>query len=100
MIEAQLWLYGKPSWDLEIEGKKHIEPAILKSHGAFLKDHLEKTADLLEKLQNAGWKVVESYGAIYAITLYKKINMFNAKEELKKLGISLEEVNLEQAEEF
>ena len=96
----QLWLYGKPSWDLEIEGKNNIEPGLLKDHGVFLKEHLEKTAAVLERLQKAGWKVVESYGAIYEITLYKKISMIKAREEFKKLEISLEEVNVIQTEDF
>lgn len=100
MIEIHLWLYGKPSWDLEIEGKKHIDPGLLKAHVSFLKAHLDKTAELLEKLQKAGWLVAESYGAIYSLTLYKRTTKIKAQKELIQLGIKQEEVTLEQAEDF
>ena len=99
MIEIQLWLYGKPSWDLEIEGKKYIDPELIRNHASFLKTHLEKTAELLEKLQKAGWKVAESYGTIYALTLYKRTTKTKAQKELELLGIK-DEVAIEQTEDF
>ena len=99
MIEINLWLYGKPSWNMEIEGKNFIEPALLKNHGVALKDHLERTAELLHILQKSGWKIAESYGAIYELTLYKNTNMIKAEKEILSLGIDPAELKIEQVED-
>ena len=47
MIELNIWLYGKPSWDIEIEGKKFLDPLVLKEHAFLMKEHLEKLKDWL-----------------------------------------------------
>ena len=100
MIELNIWLYGKPSWDIEIEGKKFLDPLVLKEHAFLMKEHLERAAEILSLLQNSGWKLAESYGAIYSLTLYKNLNKKYAEQELQKFGISLSEIALEQVEDF
>jgi len=100
MIEISLWLYGKPSWDLELEGKRQINPKLFKKHGEFLKDHLCSVAEILEKLQMNGWKLVESWGALYSLNLCKQTikNKIELYEELNKLNINPEFVAIEEYE--
>ncbi len=93
MIELGLWLYGKPNWDLEIEGKTYLDPSVLREHALLLKLHLERVASILDKLQKNGWKMKENYGALYALTLCKKTSKEKAEQELLKLEIELEEVD-------
>lgn len=99
MTTIILFLYGKPSLDMDIEGKTYINPNIFRKRGEELKEHLRSVADSLEKLQAAGWKVSEGYGAIYALELYKEITKTEAKKELKRLKISLEQVSLDEYED-
>ena len=100
MIELTLWLYGKPSWDMELEGKTFLDTNMLRTHALLLKEHLERAADIIEQLQQKGWKLAESYGTLYSLTFYKKINKFQAERELNMLNIDLGEINLEQGEDF
>lgn len=68
MIEIQLWLYGKPSWDMPIEGVTSITPNMLRKRAKELYKHLLAVADLFEKLSKEGWNVS---GSIYSLTFYK-----------------------------
>ena len=100
MIELNLWLYGKPSWDMEIEGKKELDPALLRSHASFMKKHLESTAEIIEKLQQAGWKLAASYGAVYTLTFYKRTSKFQVERELATFDIDLKEIHFEQIDDW
>ena len=100
MIELNLWLYGKPSWDMEIEGKTSLNPELLRIHGTALKTHLERAADIIEKLQEKGWKLAETYGAVYSLTFYKRTNKLHAERELTSMNIDLAEINFEQVEDL
>ena len=102
MINIDIGLYGKPSWDMDIEGKDYIEPKMIRKQGEFLKEHLHKVADMLEKLQSAGWIVAEGYGAIYSLQLYKETTKVEAKKELKRLKINPKDIHIEEyaEEEF
>ena len=86
MINLSIHLYGKPSWDMNIEGEEDIDPQMLKEHGEFLRHHLYNVAEVMEKLKLNGW---ECYGMLYDIEFnHKKVtNESQAKKELKKLGI-------------
>ena len=77
MIEIQVWLYGKPSWEMPIEGINSIAPNVLRKRAKELSDHLLSVADLLEKLNNQGWKVS---GDIYTLTFFKDKEV--TKEEI------------------
>jgi len=100
MICASIWLYGKPNWDLEIEGRTRLNPKIFKKHGDFMKNHLYGVADALEKLQFAGWSIVESYGALYSLDLYKEgVTTDEAEAELLRLGIDFRCVCIQEIEE-
>ena len=96
MINVSLSLYGKPSWDMDIEGKTYINPKIIRKQGDFLKEHLHEIAERLEKLQAAGWRIAEGYGAIYSLELYKEITKEAAKKELKSLNINPKQVDMEE----
>ena len=96
MINISIWLYGKPSWDLPIEGKKEIDPKILKLHGEHLKKHLFNVAEILKKLKSKGWNC---YGTLYTLDFSKeKTTKAEAKKELKELKIDLKLVNIEELE--
>ena len=99
MTRIDIFLYGKPSWDMPIEGKKYINPKIFRKRGEALKEHLHNIAGMLEKLQSAGWKVSECYGAMYSPELCKEITKSEAKKELKKFGISENEVSMDEFED-
>ena len=96
MAKLSIWLYGKPSWDLEIEGKNKLNPKIFRIKGDYLKEHLYEVADTLKKLQSVGWNLVERYGALYSLELYRNnLTKEEARKELKKLKINLNLVNTE-----
>ncbi len=94
MISLGVHLYGKPAWDMKIEGEQDIDPDILKVQGEYLQEHLYKVADIVRKLKDAGWKC---QGTLYSLVFSKeKIRTTDAAEkELKKLGIDLEYVCIE-----
>ena len=93
MIKIQVWLYGKPSWELPIEGINSITPSVLRKRAKELSNHLLSVADLLEKLSNKGWKVS---GEIYTLTFFKDKEV--KKEEiiaiLKDVPISKENMEV------
>jgi hypothetical protein len=89
-------LYYKPGPDMDIEGKENFDPEILRKHGKYLKEDLERIADQLEKLRKAGWNYE---GGLYDVMCYKDISLEEAKKELKELGIDVDEENLEEFEE-
>lgn len=96
ITKIDIFLYGKPSWDMPIEGKTHINPRIFRKRGDELREHLHNVAAILEKLQSNGWKVSECYGAIYSLELCKEMTKSEAKKELKKLDISEDEVSIDK----
>ena len=100
MVTLSIWLYGKPSWDLDIEGKEALEPNLFREHGDYMKEHLYKVADILEKLRNGGWNLSECCGALYTLELELfGLNKKEARKELVKLGIDPGYVALEEYEE-
>lgn len=93
MIEIRVWLYGKPSWDMPIEGINSITSNVLRERAEELQSHLLSVADLLEKLNNQGWKVS---GDIYTLTFFKDKEI--SKEEiiniLKEISINKENIEV------
>ncbi len=98
MIELSLWLYGKPSWEMDIEGKKSIDVNMLREQGTYLKEHLETTAAIIERLQKDGWAMLEVYGEVYELVFYKEA--IRTQEEailkLQQLGIDMRCVDLRE----
>jgi len=98
-IEVDLWT--KHSWMMDIEGKDKINIKMLREMGDWFKEHLYRTAEIIDKLQKNGWIMGECYGAIYHLSFYKD-NIDTEKEakiELKKLGINLKEVFIMELED-
>jgi len=101
MISLSIYLYGKPNWELPIEGINHLDPIIIREHGKELQARLNHIADVVEKLQLEGWQLSECYGAIYNLDFYKEeITLKQARQELKDLGIDLRSIYLEELDEF
>ncbi|HLC85914.1 MAG TPA: hypothetical protein VJG30_01350 [Candidatus Nanoarchaeia archaeon] len=96
MISLSIWLYGKPNWDIPIEGSKFIDPCVLLEHAGYLYKHLCEIAILVNKLQSNGWELFETYGAVYSLDFYKNISLEEAEEELFFLKIQMKEVNIEE----
>ena len=93
-VEADLFLFGKPAWELDMEEASAEE---IRKKGDEIKERLYRIAEIMEKLERAGW---ERYSAsLYSISFYKEINEEEAKEELRRLGIDPEEVSLMEIEE-
>jgi hypothetical protein len=97
-VEASVWLFGKPSDEMNIEGGK-ATPKMLREKGAELKGRLERAAEILEKLDANGWSMAEVYGSVYSLDFYKDVSLEEAKRELKGLGIGPEEMSLRELEE-
>ena len=97
MIFVNLWLHGKPNWALPIEGKTELEPFVIKEYADRLREHLYLISFMITKLQNNGWKLIESYGTLYSLEYYKEgIDKLGAKIELRSLGIDLETIHMEE----
>ena len=97
MINLSIWLYGKPSWDLAIEGKTFLNSKIFREHGDYLRDYLHSVAEIVDKLQFSGWEVD---GALYTLEFYKQgLTKKQAKKELKELAITPELYHLEEVDE-
>ena len=100
-MKISVFLFGKPAWELEdLEGNEL--PASysqkLRELGKELDKRLQRIADIYDKLVANGWK---PYGTLYDIDFFKEdIKDANqAREELAKLNISLEEVIIVECEE-
>ena len=91
-----IWLYGKPNWDLPIEGKKKFDPLIFRKHAVYMKNHMDKVAYSVRKLQYNKWSAMETYGAIYSIDLFKDTTIEQAKKEIKVLNIPKNIINIEE----
>lgn len=97
MIEVIVHLFGKPAWEMKIEGQEKIFPSMLREKGVELKERLERAATILETLTKNGWSV---YGTLYDLNFSKDVDTEEeAKEELKKLGIDPDEVSIIELEE-
>ena len=85
MVRFVLWLYGKPAWDMELEGELDKDFSnVLRNIGYMHKEWLHKVADIYDELIENGW---EAYGTLYDIDFYKNISVEKAEEEFKKLGL-------------
>lgn len=98
-VEIELW--GKPSWMMDIEDKDKINIDDLKEMGNWFKEHLHKTAEIVDKLQKNGWLMCECCGPMYSAPFYKEGSNTEkkAKVELKKLGINQNEVSIMEWED-
>ena len=97
MIIISLWLHGKPNWALPIEGKNEIDPYVIREYADILSGHLYKIAVITAKLQNSGWRLIESYGQLYGLEYCKEgITRENLYKELEKMQISIEDVSIEE----
>lgn len=89
-VEINIHLFGKPSWELDLENCDFNKKLVKAIHdkGLELKDRLSQVAEDCEKLLNNGW---EGSGGLYDIMLYKPCNSlasFNdRKQEIKKLKL-------------
>ena len=91
-----IWLYGKPSWDLPLEGRKQLNPQTILIHGIYLQKHLSEVSSFVEKLQSNNWLFSETYGESYSIEFYKEISLDDAQKEMSSLGIPLHKITLEE----
>jgi len=96
MISLSIWLYGKPNWDIPIEGKNFLDPKMIKEHNEYLYSHLNCITDIIEKLNSNGWNFSEVYGEFYAVVFYKNISYSSAAEEVSDLGIPYDKIVLEE----
>ena len=97
MIHLSIWLYGKPEWDLFTEEDGFINGDLFRGQADYLKEHLYRVADVVEKLKKNGW---DCEGTLYTLELFKEdITINEAKKELRRLNISEEGLNLEEIKE-
>ena len=97
MFEINIWLFGKPAWEMEIEGVE-INPDLLRIKAIELKERLETAADIIEKLQLAGYEVTGClYDAVCSIDMKEEDDI---RDFLSGLDISLDDVSLYEMSEF
>ena len=89
-----LFLFGKPEWEMNME---EVSASEIREKGEELRERLHRIAEIMEKLENAGWE--RAGASLYSISFYKDIAIEDAKEELRQLGIDPEEVGLMEIEE-
>jgi len=95
MMEVVLFLFGKPEW--EIENMERVSASEIRKKAEELRERLQRIAEIVEKLENAGWK--RGGATLYDIIFYKDITAEEAEKELRQLGIDPEEVGLTEIEE-
>jgi len=95
MIEVVLFLFGKPEWEIENLGE--VSASEIREKAEELKERLHRIAEIVEKLENAGWK--RGGATLYDIIFYKDITAEEAERELRQLGIDPEELSLTEIEE-
>ena len=93
-VEVDLFLFGKPEWEMNIE---EVSASEIREKGEELRERLNRIAEIMEKLENAGWE--RAGASLYSISFYKDIAIEDAKEELRQLGIDPEEVGLMEIDE-
>ncbi len=95
MLEINLYLFGKPQWELST---KNITAHTLHKKALALSQRLQRAAHITKKLQANGWSVfLDTYSLIFyheSITTQKE-----AKKLFKKLGISLRKTEIYSWEE-
>ena len=98
MIEISIYLFGKPGWEMNIEGLNLINPDVLRIKGDELKERLERAADVVEKLQNNKWILWGAYGDMYGLDFFRDDieSVSEARTELVRLGIDLEKVDVHE----
>ena len=93
-VEVDLFLFGKPEWEMNME---EVSASEIREKGEELRERLHRIAEIMEKLEGAGWE--RAGASLYSISFYKDIAIEDAKEELRQLGIDPEEVGLMEIEE-
>jgi hypothetical protein len=98
VTEVNLYLFGKPAWEMEIEGWTVDErtPEELEEKGKELRVRMQRKAEITRNLLLNGWK---GEGGLYTISFYKKASIGEAKNELAALGIRPDEVSLDEHED-
>ncbi len=96
--EILLWLFGKPDWELDIEGAEVTEEMAdeIELLGKELQVRLHMAGQIVRKLITNGWT---GSGGLYDLWFSKAIPMEQAKKELATLGISEDDVTLEELED-
>lgn len=100
MITVSMWIYGKPSWDIEIEYLSSIDSDIIRIQAEKIHTRLNKIADNIDILQEKGFTLIETSGAIYALDYYipselDAIDLDELRQKMKKWGVKLDVVNIE-----
>jgi len=97
MIEFDLWLYGKPAWDMEYEGTA-LPSDVLRDNADMIRDHCHAVANIIDKFNENG---VEMQMGLYNI--FGSKNGINTKEDaiefLNKIGIDSELVSVNEIDE-
>ncbi len=89
MAEISIYIHGKPEW--ELKNLSEITGDEIKKYGKALMERMNDIGNIINKLDNNGWS---KGGGLYDLNFYKEIGVDEAKEELLKLGIDLETLNL------
>ena len=81
---------------MDIEDKDRMNVKELKVMGNWFKEHLHKTAEIVDKLQKNSWLMCECCGPMYSAPFYKDDikTKKEAKADLKKIGINSDEVSI------
>ncbi len=89
MATIDIWLFGKPEWEMDFD---KATPQDIKDLGENLKDRLIRIAEIVEKLENNGW---HKGAGLYNLYMHKDIKKELIVDDLDKLGINENEVNID-----
>ena len=87
-MEISKFLFGKPEWEIDLD-KATVED--IRDLGLDLKERLDRTSVIIDKLENNGWK---RYAGLYDINFYKDVSLGDGKKELEMLEIGEEEISI------
>lgn len=92
-----LFLFGKPAWEMELEGADIDEnmAKALEQLGDDLKERLHYLSRITRLLLQNGWS---ASGGLYDISFYKDAAPEVARKELAALGLSPDEIQVEEEE--
>lgn len=85
MVEISIWLFGKPAWEMDIEGQEITSGVMFEEKAKELYDRLVEVSVVVEKLLTKEWSIS---GALYDLYARKDISEEEAKKELKSLDLN------------
>lgn len=97
MLMMNLYLFGKPAWEIDGEGQP-VDPKQIRDVATGLHARLIEVAEIMEKLQNAGWQ--NNLGLYDVAFFHQEVTTKKlALDHLNSLGINPDLFMIEEDED-